>query len=348
MNHRSRCVWSIRLDPVTAPVARAIGSVDALVALGADDMAVVDGLIRDRMQSDVEVIPTLAEHLIAAGGKRLRPLLCVAAARLVGTDQDAYRKLAAAVEFIHTATLLHDDIVDESRTRRGKATAHLIWGAAQSVLVGDFLFTRAFDLMVDAGSMPALRLLANASTVIAEGEVLQLTRSHDLDLPEDVYIQIISAKTAALFAAAAEAGALAAGGSTAQIAAMRDFGQNLGLAFQLADDALDYGGASEALGKDAGDDFREGKATLPLLFAIQRTRGREDAFWTRTIARQEQTEDDFRRARELVIGTGSLGATLALATDYAQAAKAALDVFEDGAWKAALMDLADFSVGRTS
>jgi len=336
------------LDPVTAPAARATGSVDALVTLGAEDMAVIDGLIRNRMRSDVEVIPALAEHLIAAGGKRLRPLLCVAAARLIGTERDAHQKLAAAVEFIHTATLLHDDIVDGSRTRRGKAAAHLIWGAAQSVLVGDFLFTRAFDLMVDAGSMPALRLLANASAVIAEGEVLQLMRAHDLNLPQDVYIQIISAKTAALFAASAEAGALAAGGTPSQIAAMRDFGQYLGLAFQLADDALDYGGASEALGKDAGDDFREGKATLPLLFAIQRTRGREDAFWTRTIARQEQTEDDFRRARELVIGTGSVGATLALASDYAQAAKAALDVIEDGVWKSALMDLADFSVGRTT
>ena len=336
------------MDPVTAPAARAPGSVDALVALGAADMAVIDSLIRERMQSDVEVIPALAEHLIAAGGKRLRPLMAVAAARLVGGDGDAHQKLAAAVEFIHTATLLHDDIVDGSRTRRGKAAAHLIWGAAQSVLVGDFLFTRAFDLMVDAGSMDALRLLANASAVIAEGEVLQLTRAHDLDLPQEVYIQIISAKTAALFAAAAESGALASGGSEADVAAMRAYGDNLGLAFQLADDALDYGGASDALGKDAGDDFREGKATLPLLLAVQRTRGRDDAFWTRTITKLEQGTDDFRRARELVIGTGALGATLDLAGDYADTAKSALGRFEDGPWKSALIDLADFAVSRST
>ena len=221
------------MDPVTAPAARALGSVDALVALGASDMAVVDALIRARMQSDVEVIPALAEHLVAAGGKRLRPLLCIAAANLVGTDDDAHLKLAAAVEFIHTATLLHDDIVDGSRTRRGKAAAHLIWGAAQSVLVGDFLFTRAFDLMVDAGSMDALRLLAKASSVIAEGEVLQLTRAHDLELPQDVYVQIIAAKTAALFAAAAESGALASGATTDDVEALRQYGENLGLAFQL-------------------------------------------------------------------------------------------------------------------
>lgn len=336
------------MDPVTAPAARAPGSVDALVALGAADMAVVDALIRERMQSDVEVVPALAEHLIAAGGKRLRPLVAVAAARVIGAEGDAHQRLAAAVELIHTATLLHDDIVDGSRTRRGKAAAHLIWGAAQSVLVGDFLFTKAFDLMVDTGSLKALRLLANASGVIAEGEVLQLTRAHDLDLPQDIYIQIIGAKTAALFAAAAESGAVAAHAGEADAEALKAYGQNLGLAFQLADDALDYGGASDALGKDAGDDFREGKATLPLLLAVQRTRGKEDAFWARVARPAEQVEGDFRRARELVIGTGALGATLDLAGDYADAAKSALDRFADGPWKAALIELADFSVSRSA
>ena len=318
------------------------------MALGAADMAVVDSLIRARMQSDVEVIPALAEHLIAAGGKRLRPLVAVAAARLVGAEGDAHQKLAAAVEFIHTATLLHDDIVDGSRTRRGKAAAHLIWGSAQSVLVGDFLFTRAFDLMVDTGSLKALRLLANASSVIAEGEVLQLTRAHDLELPQDIYIQIIAAKTAALFAAAAESGAVAARAGEADSIALRAYGRNLGLAFQLADDALDYGGVSDDLGKDAGDDFREGKATLPLLLAVQRTRGKEDAFWERVAKPGAQNENDFKRARELVIGTGALGATLDLAGDYADAAKTALDRFEDGPWKAALVELADFAVSRSA
>lgn len=334
------------MDAVPAPAARREGDVDALVRLAAEDMARVDALIVERMQSPVPVIPALAEHLISAGGKRLRPLLTVAAARLLGTEGSAHLKLAAAVEFIHTATLLHDDIVDGSRTRRGKAAAHLIWGPAQSVLVGDFLFTQAFELMVATGSLKALALLSRASSVIAEGEVLQLTRAHDLELDQAVYLEIISAKTAALFAAAAESGAVAADATDAEARALRDFGQNLGLAFQLADDALDYGGQSEVLGKDAGDDFREGKATLPLLLAVARTRGREDAFWRRTIAEREQTEDDFRRARELVIGTGALAATLELAGGYADAAKAALNDFPASPWKTAMERLADFAVSR--
>ena len=309
-------------------------------------MARVDQLIRERMHSDIPIIPALAEHLIAAGGKRLRPLLCVAAAHMAQGTTDNHLLLAAAVEFIHTATLLHDDIVDGSETRRGKAAAHLIFGSAQSVLVGDFLFTRAFDLMVQTGSLEALGLLARASSVIAEGEVLQLTRAHDLDLDEATYLQIISAKTAALFAASAESGAVAAGATPARRDALRAYGQALGMAFQLADDALDYGGTSDALGKDAGDDFREGKATLPLLLAVARTRGKEDAFWDRTVARRQQDPADFKRARELVIGTGALSATLDLAGDYADQAKAALDVFDDSAWKTALADLADFAVSR--
>lgn len=316
--------------------------------LAAEDMAAVDALIRERMHSDVPVIPALAEHLIAAGGKRLRPLVAVAAARLIGSGNERHRLLAAAVEFIHTATLLHDDIVDGSETRRGKAAAHLVWGSAQSLLVGDFLFTRAFELMVEAGSLEALRLLAKASNVIAEGEVLQLTRSRDLELPQSVYLEIIGAKTAALFQAAAESAAVAAEGDAAETAALRDYGLNLGLAFQLADDALDYGGRSEELGKDAGDDFREGKATLPLLLAVQRTRGKEDAFWRRVVVERAQSEADFRRARELIIGTGALGATLDLAGDYADAAKAALGGFEQGPWKSALIDLADFAVSRSA
>lgn len=334
------------MDAAPAPAARREGDVDALVRLAAEDMARVDALIVERMQSPVPVIPALAEHLISAGGKRLRPLLTVAAARLLGTDGTAHLNLAAAVEFIHTATLLHDDIVDGSRTRRGKAAAHLIWGPAQSVLVGDFLFTQAFELMVATGSLKALGLLSKASSVIAEGEVLQLTRAHDLALDQDVYLEIIAAKTAALFAAAAESGAVAAGASDAQAEALRQYGLNLGLAFQLADDALDYGGQSEVLGKDAGDDFREGKATLPLLLAVARTRGREDAFWRRAIAQRDQTEDDFRRARELVIGTGALAATLELAGAYADAAKGALDGFAPSPWKSALERLADFAVSR--
>lgn len=314
--------------------------------LASADMAGVDSLITDRMQSDVPVIPALAEHLIAAGGKRLRPLLTVAAARLAGSDNDHCLKLAAAVEFIHTATLLHDDVVDGSQLRRGKVAAHLIWGAAQSVLVGDFLFARAFELMVETDSMRALQILAQASRVIAEGEVMQLMRSHDLNLSQALYLEIIAAKTAELFAAAAEAGAVSAGVDAEKSKALRDYGMSLGLAFQLADDALDYGGATETLGKNAGDDFREGKATLPLLLAIARSGPREAEFWERAIGRREQTEADFRRARELIIGTGALDATLDLAAEHADKAKAALAVFPQNDWRESLESLADFAVSR--
>lgn len=334
------------LDAVAATLPREPGSVDRLVRLAAADMGGVDRLITERMQSDVPVIPALAEHLIAAGGKRLRPLLTVAAARLAGSDNDACLKLAASVEFIHTATLLHDDVVDGSQLRRGKVAAHLIWGAAQSVLVGDFLFARAFELMVETDSMKALEILARASRVIAEGEVLQLTRSHDLNLSQALYLDIIAAKTAELFAAASEAGAVSAGVDQARSDALRAYGLNLGLAFQLADDALDYGGATETLGKNAGDDFREGKATLPLLLAIARSGPREAEFWERAIGRREQTESDFRRARELIIGSGALDATLDLASDYADKAKAALTLFPANDWREALESLADFAVSR--
>ncbi|HEY4031231.1 MAG TPA: polyprenyl synthetase family protein [Caulobacteraceae bacterium] len=309
-------------------------------------MTRVDALITERMDSPVPVIPALAEHLIAAGGKRLRPLLTVAASRLSGGQGDGALKLAAAVEFIHTATLLHDDVVDGSQLRRGKVAAHLIWGGSSSVLVGDFLFARAFELMVETGSLRALDILARASGVIAEGEVMQLTRSHDLNLDQATYIEIIRCKTAELFAAAAEAGAVAASAPESQIAALRAYGLNLGLAFQLTDDALDYGGKTEDLGKNAGDDFREGKATLPLLLAIAMSGPREAEFWQRVIGDLKQTEADFRRARELVVGTGALEATLDLAADYAETAKQALQVFEGGEWRGALEALADFAVTR--
>jgi octaprenyl-diphosphate synthase len=336
------------LEAVKASAPRPAGSADRLARLAAEDMAAVDALVRARMDSPVPLIPALAEHLIGAGGKRVRPLVTVAAARLIdgaGVGEGAL-KLAAAVEFIHTATLLHDDVVDGSQLRRGKVAAHLIWGGSSSVLVGDFLFAGAFELMVEAGSIGALDVLARASRVIAEGEVLQLTAAHDLNLSQETYLRIIEAKTAELFAAAGEAGALVAGATRAQSDALRSYGMNLGLAFQLTDDALDYGGASDVLGKNAGDDFREGKATLPLLFAIARTGAHEAAFWERTIGRREQTDVDFKRARELIVGTGALQATLDLAYDYADAAKAVLSIFPASDWRAALEDLADFTVSR--
>lgn len=324
------------------------GDVEPLVRLARDDMTVVDALIVERMQSEVPVIPMLADHIVAAGGKRLRPLLTVAAARAVAAPHgmEAPVRLAAAVEFIHTATLLHDDIVDASDLRRGKVAAHLIWGAPSSVLVGDFLFARAFELMVETGQMRALGILAKASSVISEGEVLQLTRAHDLGLDQETYLQIISAKTAELFAAAAESGAVGAGADETAVQALRDYGQYLGLAFQLADDALDYGGQSETLGKNTGDDFREGKVTLPLLLAAARTKGHDDGFWERTINKGDRREEDFARARELVVGAGSVAATLDVAWDYADRARAALEVLPQSEWREALELLADFAVSR--
>lgn len=334
------------MDAVSAAIRPKPVSIDGLLALAQPDMAGVDALIRERMQSPVAVIPALAEHLIGGSAKRLRPLLTIAAARLAGGRGDSCLKLAAAVEFIHTATLLHDDVVDSSQLRRGKVAAHLIWGAPSSVLVGDFLFARAFELMVEAGSMQALEILARASRVIAEGEVLQLTRAHDLNLSQDVYLDIIRAKTAELFAAAAEAGAVAAGASPERCRALRQYGQDLGLAFQLVDDALDYSGVSDVLGKNPGDDFREGKATLPLLLVMERTGNAERDFWVRTVDRREQTDADFQRAQALMAETGALEATLDLAGDYAASAKSALADFSSNSWRPALEDLADFAVSR--
>ena len=318
--------------------------VKALVALTEADMVRINALITARMQSEVAVIPALADHLIAAGGKRLRPLLCVAAARLAGTSNDNHHKLAAAVEFIHTATLLHDDVVDSSQLRRGKVAAHLIWGAPSSVLVGDFLFARAFELMVETGSLRALDILSKASAVITQGEVLQLMKAFDLNLSQSDYIEIISSKTAALFSAASESGAVAAGASEEKITALYSYGLNLGLAFQIADDVLDYQGGD--LGKNAGDDFAEGKSTLPLILAMKATRATDAAFWERTIGRREQKPGDFQHAQGLMQSTGALEASRAVARTYADKARAVLSVFEAGPWRTALEDLAVYSVER--
>jgi len=322
-----------------------LADVGALVRLCEPDMADINALITERMQSEVAVIPALAAHLIAAGGKRLRPLLCVAAARLCGTGNTHHHNLSAAVEFIHTATLLHDDVVDSSQLRRGKVAAHLIWGAPSSVLVGDFLFARAFELMVETGSLRALDILSKASAVITQGEVLQLMKAFDLNLTQADYIEIISSKTAALFAAASESGAVAAGAPEERIAALRGYGMNLGLAFQIQDDILDYEGAAADLGKNAGDDFAEGKATLPLILAMRATPD-EAAFWERAIGRREQKDGDFRHAQALMKSSGALDQARAAARAYAGEACAALSVFEPGAWRTALENLAVYSVER--
>jgi octaprenyl-diphosphate synthase len=325
-----------------APVA----DVNDLVRLSAADMDDVNALIRDRMQSDVAIIPALADHLIAAGGKRLRPLLCVAAARLCDTANTHHHNLSAAVEFIHTATLLHDDVVDSSNLRRGKVAAHLIWGAPSSVLVGDFLFSRAFELMVETGSLEALGILSKASAVIAEGEVWQLTKAFDINLSIDTYIEIISAKTAALFAAASESGAVSAKATPEQREALRLYGLYLGLAFQIQDDALDYTGSAADLGKNAGDDFAEGKATLPLLLAVQRSKDTHADFWHRAVSLRQQADGDLHTAQQIMNDTDALVDAIAMARDYAAQAKACLSAFKSSAWKTALENLVDYSVAR--
>lgn len=324
--------------------------IENLLTLASDDMDAVDLIIRERMQSPVGMIPDLAEHLVGAGGKRLRPLLTIASAHMCGYTKTAHHNLAAAVEFIHSATLLHDDVVDTSDKRRGKRTANLIWGNASSILVGDFLFARAFNLMVETGSLRALEILSTASSVIAEGEVQQLAGLRDIEMTESSYREVIGAKTAALFAAAAEVGPVLAGLGKDKQLALKTYGQELGLAFQLVDDALDYGGFEAALGKSIGDDFREGKMTLPIIFAYANAVEKKDeiaiSFWTRVIVQNDQREVDLEHAISLLRKEGALDMTLDAARQHSTQAIAALDGFEDSAWKSALTDLAAFVVDR--
>ena len=320
---------------------------DRLGAVLADDMARVNALIRDRMASEnAPRIPEVTAHLIEAGGKRIRPLLTLAAARLCGYQGDAHEKLAATVEFIHTATLLHDDVVDESRQRRGRPTANLLWDNKSSVLVGDYLFARAFQLMVEPGNLRALTILSNAAAVIAEGEVLQLSAAQNIATTEDIYFRVIRGKTAALFSAATQVGAVIAGRDESVVQALFDYGDALGICFQLVDDYLDYGGAGARVGKNLGDDFREGKLTLPVIRAIAAADATERAFWERTIARGQQDDADLEQARALMARHGTLESTRQAALDFAARAKAALDQAPDHALRPLLADLADYTVER--
>lgn len=319
---------------------------DRLAAALAGDMAAVNALIRDRMASEhAPRIPEVTAHLVEAGGKRLRPMLTLAAARLLGGEGDKAVKLAATVEFIHTATLLHDDVVDESEKRRGRPTANLLWDNKSSVLVGDYLFARSFQLMTECDSLAIMAVLANASAVIAEGEVLQLTAAQNIATTADTYLQVIRGKTAALFSAATEVGGMVAGGTDAQVAALRAYGDALGIAFQMADDLLDYGGTS-AIGKNTGDDFREGKLTLPVILAIAQADAEERAFWTRVIEKRDQREGDLEQALVLMRRRGTLEATRAAANDWAAKARAALEVLPDHALRGMLSDLAAYVVAR--
>ncbi|WP_340108426.1 polyprenyl synthetase family protein [Pikeienuella sp. HZG-20] len=318
-----------------------------LASLVAPELEAVNQTIRERMRSEhAPRIPELSAHLIEAGGKRLRPVLTLAAAKLCGYEGEHQIRLAAAVEFIHTATLLHDDVVDESAKRRGRPTANILFGNQQSVLVGDYLFARSFRLMVETGSLRVLDILAGASAVIAEGEVLQLTAQHDLSGGEERYFQVIRGKTAALFAAAAEVGAVVAAADEAEIAALRSYGDALGVAFQLIDDCLDYDGAAAAMGKNVGDDFRDGKATLPVLIAYRQGDAAERAFWERVIGDHEQKEGDLAEALSLIAAHDGLGRTRARAAEWGEKAVRSLDQFADGDVKRGLADVVEFVTAR--
>ncbi|HET8613364.1 MAG TPA: polyprenyl synthetase family protein [Sphingomonas sp.] len=328
------------------PEGASTPSLDPLMALIAAEMNQVNSVILERMQSEVPLIPELAGHLIAGGGKRMRPMLTLACAKLLGYQGARHHKLAATVEFIHTATLLHDDVVDGSGMRRGRRTANLIWGNPASVLVGDFLFSRAFELMVEDGSLRVLKILSAASAVIAEGEVAQLTAQRRIETDEERYLAIIGAKTAALFAAACRIAAVVAERDEADELALDAYGRNLGIAFQLVDDAIDYASDEAVMGKDAGDDFRDGKVTLPVILAYARGDAAERRFWKEAIEGHRSSDEDLARAKALLDSRAALTDTLARARHYALRAVDALGRFPDGRAKSALIEAAEFAVSR--
>ena len=321
-------------------------SLGPIMALTAGGMNAVNSVILERMQSDIPLIPSLAGHLIAGGGKRMRPMLTLAGAALCGYHGTRHHKLAAAVEFIHTATLLHDDVVDGSEMRRGKATANLVFGNPATVLVGDFLFTRAFELMIEDGSLKVLKILSAASSVISEGEVDQLTAARQIETSEERYLGIIGAKTAALFAAATRVSAVIAEKSEAEERALEDYGRNLGIAFQLVDDAMDYDSASSEMGKGKGDDFREGKMTLPVILAYARGDEDERAFWRDAIAGHRTSDADLAHAVELIARQDTVSATRERARHYASRAIDAIAMFPASEAKAAMTEAAEFAVHR--
>ncbi len=328
-----------------APVQPTFG-LEVARELVAPQMAEVNEIILDRLQSEIPLIPQLARHLIAAGGKRIRPMLTLLSARLCGYEGSRHLGLAAAVEFIHTATLLHDDVVDASELRRGLATANAVWGNKSAVLVGDFLFSRAFQLMVAAGEMRVLEILSNASAVIAEGEVAQLMTANDISTDEKAYMRVIESKTAALFEAACQISAVVAGRSAAEEKALARYGANIGVAFQLVDDALDYSAAQALLGKSVGDDFRDGKITLPIVLAIADGNESERAFWQRTLEEGEQGEGDLEQAQTILKRHQGIERTLERANAYGADAKQQLSLFPQGQARHIMEELVDFAVSR--
>ncbi|WP_425411186.1 polyprenyl synthetase family protein [Hyphococcus sp.] len=325
-----------------------LAAVTALQTLTKKDLEAVNHEILGRMESTVPMIPELAGHLINAGGKRLRPMLTLAAAKLFGYEGVDHVRLAAAVELIHGATLLHDDVVDQSALRRGASTANIIWGNKESVLVGDFIFARAFELMVEAKNLRVLKALSHASGVIAEGEVLQLTTQKNLSATFETYINVVEAKTAALFAAATEVGGLIAERAGHEEVAIRDFGLNFGIAYQLIDDALDYAGYQSTLGKTVGDDFREGKMTAPVVFAVARARPDELSFWRRTVSDGNIRDGDFENACTLMQRDDAIDDTLSCARDYAAKAMDALNTLPENKYSQALGALVETSTARAS
>ncbi|MBG1233323.1 polyprenyl synthetase family protein [Aestuariivirga litoralis] len=321
-------------------------TLDQLVGLTAADMARVNDLILEKAQSHVELIPELAGHLINSGGKRIRPMMTLAAARMCGYQGMHHLKLAMAVEFMHTATLLHDDVVDESDMRRGKQAARVIWGNQASVLVGDYLLGQAFKMMVEAGSLDCLRILSEAACTIAEGEVLQLSASQDTATTEDSYLKVVGAKTAALFQAAARVGAVIAGRPRNEQEALDSYGRNIGIAFQLVDDALDYSGKQASLGKAVGDDFRERKITLPVVLSFRRGNDKERSFWKRVMEEGNQTPDDLVYATKLMERHGALADTIERARHYGSIACDALAIFPESEWKESLIEAVAFCISR--
>ncbi|MCG6904578.1 MAG: polyprenyl synthetase family protein [Rhodobacter sp.] len=322
---------------------------EALAKALAGDLDAVNTLIRARMASEhAPRIPEVTAHLVEAGGKRLRPMLTLAAARMCGYDGPYHVHLAATVEFIHTATLLHDDVVDESAQRRGRPTANLLWDNKSSVLVGDYLFSRSFQLMVETGSLRVLDILSNASATIAEGEVLQLTAAQDLATDEGVYLQVVRGKTAALFSAATEVGGVIAGAPEDQVRALHDYGDALGIAFQIVDDLLDYGGDAAATGKNVGDDFRERKLTLPVIKAVALADAEERAFWRRTIEKGDQRDGDLEQALALLARHETMDDTRAVAIAWASKAKSAILTLPPHEMRDMLHDIVDYVVARVS
>ena len=330
------------LDDVTAKPH------DRLAKALADEMAQVNDMIRARMASEhAPRIPEVTAHLVEAGGKRIRPMMTLAAAKMCGYDGPYHINLAATVEFIHTATLLHDDVVDESSQRRGRATANLLWDNKSSILVGDYLFARAFQLMVEAESLTVLDILSNASATIAEGEVLQMTAAQDLETDEATYLKVVRGKTAALFSAATEVGGVIANAPAEHTKALFDFGDALGISFQIVDDLLDYDG-SLAIGKNIGDDFSERKLTLPVIKAVAMADAEERAFWVKTIEKGKQDDGDFEHALSLLKKHDTLNATRTEALEWRDKAKASLSIIPQSELRDMLLDLADYVVARIS